>query len=202
MLVVLALGACARPRVGPSSVPVGWEETGTASWYGYPHHGRRTASGEVYDMRQMTAAHRTLPFGTLVAVENLDTSRTVEVRINDRGPFVDSRIIDLSYGAARLLGSTGLMRVRLRVVATGASAPASPDRAYTVQLGAFVSADRASGLQRELTRAGTEATVQTAEIAGRKVYRVRVGHFRQREDATRRARRLSELGYPALVTEE
>src|SRR5580704_11209410 len=76
-------------------------ETGIASWYGYPYHGRHAADGEIYDMEKLTAAHRTLPFGTWVRVVNLTNERSVEVRINDRGPFIEGRIIDLSKAAAR-----------------------------------------------------------------------------------------------------
>jgi peptidoglycan lytic transglycosylase len=196
------LTACARPRLAPLVVGPGYEETGIASWYGYPHHGRRTASGEVYDMTQMTAAHRRLPFGTLLTVENLDSGRTVEVRVNDRGPFVESRILDLSYAAARVLGATGLIRARLRVIASTATTAASRDRAFAVQLGAFVTEDRAAALQRDLRRAGADATVQAGEIGGRTVYRVRIGRFAGREQAEARARQLARLGYAALVVEE
>jgi rare lipoprotein A len=100
-------------------VAIGHEESGLASWYGHPFHGRRTASGEIYDMRGMTAAHRTMPFGTRVRVTSLDTGRSVEVRINDRGPFKKERIIDVSYAAARALGAVGrgVIPVRLRVTA-------------------------------------------------------------------------------------
>jgi rare lipoprotein A len=100
---------------------MGYEERGEASWYGVPYHGRRAASGEIYDMNQMTAAHRTLPFDTRVWVESLVDGTGVELRINDRGPFKDTdrRIIDVSYAAARLLGvvGPGVIPVRLRVVA-------------------------------------------------------------------------------------
>ncbi len=122
-MAVLATG-CATPGVvrPPSQSPpslLGAQWTGNASWYGDPHHGRETASGEIFDKSKLTAAHRTLPFGTRVAVTNLDNGRTVEVRVNDRGPFVPGRLIDLSEGAARSLGGigVGLMRVRIRVVA-------------------------------------------------------------------------------------
>ena len=92
--------------------------TGQASWYGRQHHGKRTASGESYDMNKLTAAHRTLPLGTRVLVTNLDNGRTVEVRINDRGPFRRNRVIDLSYAAARQLGAVGdgVIPVTLQVV--------------------------------------------------------------------------------------
>lgn len=104
-------------RPGPDSRA---GQTGEASWYGEPHHGRPTASGEIYDMYQLTAAHRTLPMGTRVLVTNLKNGRAVEVRINDRGPHVDGRIIDLSYAAARELGGVagGTIPVRLRVLST------------------------------------------------------------------------------------
>src|SRR5215813_9288778 len=96
-----------------------FEQTGTASWYGRQHHGKLTASGEPYDMNDLTAAHRTLPLGTRVRVTNLDNGRSVEVRINDRGPFVGNRLIDLSYAAARRLGAigAGVFRVGLKTVA-------------------------------------------------------------------------------------
>jgi rare lipoprotein A len=98
--------ACAGPRavMRPTPAVVGAEERGLASWYGHPYHGRRTSSGEVYDMHAMTAAHRTLPFSTWLHVENLDTGQTVRVRVNDRGPYVKKFAIDLSRAAARALG--------------------------------------------------------------------------------------------------
>ena len=120
LVAALATG-CATPGVvrGPSpSAPslLGAQWTGTASWYGEPHHGRPTASGETFDKARLTAAHRTFPFGTRVAVTNLDNGRAVEVRVNDRGPFVRGRVIDVSPAAARALGFSGLTHVS---VATG-----------------------------------------------------------------------------------
>ncbi len=104
------------PPLPPIPAPDGaWTEEGIASWYGRPFHGRRTASGEVYDMEAMTAAHPSLPFGTVVQVHNLENGLWTTVRINDRGPFVDGRIVDLSRRAAReidMVGS-GIARVRL-----------------------------------------------------------------------------------------
>src|SRR5258708_5054952 len=87
--------------VQPALAPTIDELYGLASWYGYPYHGRKTASGEVYDMNQLTAAHKTLPLGTRVEVTNQTNGKQVEVRINDRGPFVEGRVIDLSYAAAK-----------------------------------------------------------------------------------------------------
>ena len=114
------LAGCARVvPTGPSARSVaGGEEVGMASWYGSGHLGRRTASGEVVDMNPRTAAHRTLPFGTRGLVTTRETSQSAEVRINDRGPFVKGRILDVSYAAARLLGAVGpgTIPVRVRVL--------------------------------------------------------------------------------------
>lgn len=111
-------------------------ETGIASWYGYPYHGRHAANGEIYDMEKLTAAHRTLPFGTWVRVVNLRNERAVDVRITDRGPFVDGRIIDLSRAAARAVDmvTAGIGAVRVEVI--GMPAGLVPDL-FAVQVGAF-----------------------------------------------------------------
>ena len=97
---------------------IGETETGVASWYGIPYHGRRSANGEVYDMEKMTAAHRSLPFDTWVEVTNLANKKHVEVRITDRGPFVNGRIIDLSMAAAREIDmvQAGVVQVRIKVI--------------------------------------------------------------------------------------
>jgi len=117
--LLAALAGCATPRGGVSAPPAtGAVQTGDASWYGAAHQGRRTASGEPYDMYGLTAAHLTLPLGTHVLVTNMKNGRSVEVRVNDRGPTVAGRIIDLSYAAARVLGAVGdgVIPVRLRVL--------------------------------------------------------------------------------------
>lgn len=119
-LSVALLTACATSRpIAPMPAVLGAQQTGEASWYGVPYHGRRTSSGEVYDMYQLTAAHPTLPLGTRVQVTSVETGRSVEVRINDRGPFKGGRIIDLSYAAALRLNvvGPGVIPVRVRVVA-------------------------------------------------------------------------------------
>jgi len=122
LAVLLAGCATARGPVGvpPPKAPPGAVQTGEASWYGERHQGRRTASGEVYDMHRLTAAHPALPFGTLVLVTNLQNGRSVQVRVNDRGPTVAGRIIDLSYAAARALGAVaaGTIPVSVRVLST------------------------------------------------------------------------------------
>jgi rare lipoprotein A len=113
-----------KPRAAPSTPrPGAFEQTGEASWYGRQHHGKRTASGETYDMHKLIAAHRTLPIGTRVLVTNLENGRTVEVRINDRGPFAPRRVLDLSYAAAQRLGAVGdgIIPVGLRVLSAAAA---------------------------------------------------------------------------------
>lgn len=133
----LAVGACAKPAVvtpppPPPTSRIGAEQTGLASWYGEPHHGRLTASGEVFNMNALTAAHRTLPLGTRLLVTDLESGKSVEVRVNDRGPFVGDRILDLSYAAARALGGVGrgVIRVRLRVLEVPAGSRPGPTGAW------------------------------------------------------------------------
>lgn len=119
-LLWLGCSACASRHAVRAGRPValGWREQGIASWYGVPYHGRPTASGEIYDMRQRTAAHPSLPFGVIVRVTNLESGSITQVRINDRGPFIKKRIIDLSRLAAEDLGMVrqGTVRVRLEVI--------------------------------------------------------------------------------------
>jgi peptidoglycan lytic transglycosylase len=136
----------------PSAAPVPSSESGLASWYGYPYHGRRAADGEIYDMEQLTAAHRTLPFGTWVHVINLTNEKTVDVRITDRGPFVDGRVIDLSHAAARAIDmiGPGVARVRLDILSVP---PLTATAAlFGVQAGAFKDKSRADLLRSEMEK--------------------------------------------------
>ncbi len=120
LALALALFLCACSHSNKSSGNGGkpFEQVGIASWYGKKFHGKQTASGEKFDMHKLTAAHRSLPFGTKVKVKNLDNGKKVVVRINDRGPFKKGRIIDLSYAAAKKIGmiKAGCARVKIRVV--------------------------------------------------------------------------------------
>jgi len=135
-VLLLAFAACTstRPEIPEPGIgrPI---QSGTASWYGGKFHGRKTASGERYDMYEMTAAHRTLPFGTLVEVRNPQNGRAVVVRINDRGPFAKDRILDVSYAAASELGLVGPGTAWVELYAAPLLAPH-----YTVQVGAFTQA--------------------------------------------------------------
>lgn len=136
LLVMLMCGGAAscakRTTAAMRAVKPGYREEGVASWYGEPYHGRKTASGEVYDMNQLTAAHRRLPFDTVARIVHRGNGRSVEVRINDRGPFVDGRFLDLSRAAAANLGmqQDGTARVKLRVVR-------APNAHFGVQAAAF-----------------------------------------------------------------
>jgi len=133
----------------PAPLDVGTVEVGTASWYGHPYHGRRAADGEVYDMETMVAAHRTMPFQTWVRVRNLLNDKTVDVRIIDRGPFVNNRIIDLSRAAAAQIGliGPGVGPVELTVISGPVTAGSAQ---FGVQVGAFRERANADRLQQSL----------------------------------------------------
>ena len=198
LLAALAASAVGCRSAGPRDrVRLGWSERGHASWYGMPFHGRRTSSGEVYDMHLMTAAHRELPFGTVLEVRNLDNDRRVQVRVTDRGPFVRGRILDLSYGAALELDMvrTGTAEVELRVIDIG-EVPLPAGAVVTLQVGAFQSRDHAEALATRLQRHFTDVRVEEATPW----FRVRVGVFHDAVEAEETRRRLRRLGYAALVT--
>jgi rare lipoprotein A len=201
VVALASLAGCSRAVMTAPPIPpaTGMEEVGMASWYGAPHHGRRTASGEVYDMHQLTAAHKTLPFGTRVLVINRDTSESAEVRVNDRGPFVAGRILDVSYAAARLLGAVGpgVIPVTVRILSLPARG-ASGDGPYTVQIGSFTTRARAEALRDAVSG----AIITETAVAGETVYRVRVGSYPDRSRAAAAARALTTRGYRALVIEQ
>jgi rare lipoprotein A len=189
-LVAALLVGCAS---GGGDASRGDRQTGTASWYGEPFHGRATASGEIYDMNGVSAAHKTLPLGTLVEVVNLDNGRRLEVRINDRGPFVRGRIIDLSRGAASELGmvNAGLARVRVRVL----ELPAPRSRSMWVQVGAFREAANARRLVDQLRPRFPQ--VRTDEIGGLSL--VRIPSDGADWDAQKTVRQLRRMGYEAAL---
>src|SRR5579863_1538144 len=213
LLAFLLSGAagCARrsARVSTPAAPahIGDIETGVASWYGAPYHGRRAASGEIYDMEQLTAAHRSLPFETWVEVTNLSNGRSVEVRINDRGPFVRGRVIDLSQAAARDIGmlGPGTARVRLRVIAPPAGTqvpkPSAPVAWYAVQAGAFADRNRAESLCAAMVEAFAEARVMQGDGTP-PLWHVLVGREMTIEQAHELAVRVrQEAGQAAVVPE-
>jgi len=176
---------------------VGSEETGIASWYGHPYHGRRAANGEVYDMEKLTAAHRTLPFGTRLLVTNLSNGKRVEVRVNDRGPFAGGRILDLSRAAARqieLIGP-GTARVRIAVLGYG---PAVGQAAYAVQVGAFRDRSKAQALSHQLSERYAPVSVVLRE-GDPVTYRVLVGNKVELDEAEALAATLRRMSPDAFV---
>ena len=150
-----------------------YAEEGNASWYGAPFHGRKASNGEVYDMNKMTAAHRTLPFNSMVRVTNLNNGKSTVVRITDRGPFVDNRIIDLSRAAAQEIESIGpgVVPVRIEVL----SGPDPFLGYFTVQVGAFKDKGNADRLKERLSVTYSPVFIQQVSLDDGDFYRVRVG---------------------------
>jgi rare lipoprotein A len=172
------LSACGHKNVqvkAPPSAPLSTAETdGLASYYAEPYHGRKTASGEIFDSyRELTAAHRTLPFNTMVRVTNKSNGREVDVRINDRGPFVDGRVIDLSLRAAREIDlvRAGVAPVKLKVLTNSAEAPRPA--LFAVQVAAFESERAAVELKQRLEKKYSPVIIQ-AVSEERTLYRVRI----------------------------
>lgn len=162
-------------------------EEGIASWYGRPFNGRATASGETYNMHAMTAAHRTLPFGTMVRVHDLENGDSVVVRINDRGPFVEGRIIDLSYAAAMAMHMPGTAVVRLEILN---AAPDPSGGIYSVQIGAFLDRSNAERLKHRVEKKFHPVIIRTANHGNGVFNLVLVGQESTSEQAQELAGRL------------
>jgi len=173
-------------------------QQGIASWYGKDFHGRQTSSGEVYDMYQLTCAHQTLPLGTMVMVTNLENGKSVELKVNDRGPFVKGRIIDVSYAAAKMLDMSEKGTAMVKVEVFG---PVIEEiQRFTLQVGSFVDETNAQRLAEQLRKSFENVHVTTMETQTQKYHRVRVGQFDTREAALITADRLSQMGFNVLVT--
>lgn len=179
----------------------GFSQKGLASWYGKDFHGKKTSSGEIYDMYAESAAHKTLPLGTIVRVRNLDNNREMEIRINDRGPFVTGRIIDLSYACATKLGvvEPGTAPVEVVAVGTTAFAAGSADFYYqgnfTIQVGAFSDRNNAERLRAKLDKTYPNAHIQTFDNGRGIFYRVRVTKCSSLEQAIQNEKMLASAGY-------
>ncbi|MCB1048949.1 MAG: septal ring lytic transglycosylase RlpA family protein [Acidobacteria bacterium] len=169
-------------------------QEGTASWYGHPYHGRKTSSGEVYDMEADTAAHPDLPFGTRVRVVNVENQRSTVVRINDRGPFVKGRIIDLSKKAAREIGILGPGTGRVRLYLEG-SIPSDSGGSFLIQVGTFSDFSRARKVVTDLEDAGYSVLIERFEG----LYRVRVGPYATKDAASSQSRKLKQKGYEVWI---
>jgi len=180
-----APSARSLPTSSAPAAPIVQGEEGIASWYGHPYHGRRAASGEIYNMYAITAAHRTLPFGTEVRVHDLENGRDVEVRINDRGPFIEGRIIDLSFAAAQAMGMSGIARVRLEILGLGST---SEPAVFAVQVGAFRDPANADRLKALIEASFAPVVVVSFDRGDGLFYRVQVGH----ESSEAAARELAE----------
>jgi rare lipoprotein A len=188
--------AAALPPALPAPAKRVYRETGTASWYGRESHGRATASGEVFDMEGMSAAHRTLPLGTVIRVTNLDNFKSVTVKVNDRGPFVRNRIIELSYGAARELNfiAQGTAQVKIETLE-----PVNGGASYTVQAAVFTEEESARALKDRLTKKFEQVSIVPFETSLGKLYRVRVGSYGTEEKAELVASKLKLEGLEPFV---
>jgi rare lipoprotein A len=197
-----------RTTVEPAQTPAGtaesvsktaWYkyETGIASWYGKELQGRKTASGEIFDMYGLSAAHRTLPFGAAIRVTNLDNLKSITLKVNDRGPFTGNKILELSYGAARELGfvSKGTARVDIEI-----QSPVQQDATrHTVLAGTFVDETSAQLLRDRLTRKFGVIRIAPFDTNLGKIYRVYVGSYGTREKAEKISGRLKLEGVEPFV---
>ncbi len=184
-------------RYEPLSSHEGFVQSGIASWYGSDFHGKKTSNGETYDMYAMTAAHKTLPLGVYVKVNNRNNGRDIVVRINDRGPFVAGRIIDLSYSAAKELRVVESGTAPVKIEALGYLAdnvkgkmiyrpPSSYDKgSFAIQVGAFSTKENAQRMVDSLKKRYGVALIQEAVVNGTRYYRVRAGNFTSLKEAER-----------------
>ena len=193
-------------RYQPLSSHNGYQERGVASWYGKKFHGRKTSNGEIYNMYGLSAAHKTLPLGVSVEVTHLNSGKKIIVRINDRGPFVAGRIIDLSFGAAQQLGIVDSGTAPVIVKALGFKktsnghsefvAPANYDAgSFAIQIGAFSSRANADSLAQRMRPSYGRAVVVATRINDLLFYRVRVGEYNSLAQAEQEAVVLHQKGY-------
>lgn len=199
-IVLFAAGCGVIPRT-PSSDTLATLGEGRASWYGPNFHGKITANGEIFDMNELTAAHRTLPFNTMVRVDNLDNGRTIIVRINDRGPYVDNRIIDLSRKAAADLGmiNSGTASVRLSLTREGdrpvTAQNSSSRESFTIQIASFENRSEAEAKAESITGARVEEVLMNKKS----FYRVYYGIYYSVDEAKEAENTLKTNGINGFV---
>ena len=202
LVTAFSLASCASSRYETYQEP----RTAVASWYGAEFHGRPTASGEKFDMNGLTCAHRELPFGTLLQVTNISNRKAVRCVVNDRGPFVRERDIDLSYGAAKEIGLIGPGTAMVRIISLGRDAGyikevryTSSGGPYTIQVGAFRERDNALRLKSGLELKYVDVYIIEAAVDNATFYRVRIGKFQSKEEAFARAKAMAEEGYSPKI---
>lgn len=202
--------SCGAYKYFPKRTPKSYEEkddvsgnvqVGLASWYGIEEHNNRAASGERFDKNELTAAHKALPMDSIVRVTNLENGRDVIVRINDRGPFVKGRIIDLSYAAAKEVGllGPGTVKVKVEVIST----PNRDDNyfkgRYIIQVGSFKNKNNAYNLKNKLSAKFDNVDVYEYSLNSDKYYRVRLSSYNSRNDAQDEYKKLRKLGYKPTI---
>lgn len=203
VFVLTLVSACStsRQEVAPESAYL------VASWYGPDFHGRPTSSGETFNMYSMTCAHKAYAFGTRLKVTNTANNKTIECIVNDRGPFVEGRDLDLSYAAAREIGMIGPGTGRVFVEVNGRDnsyirkvrVQSLGKGPFAIQVGSFSESINAIRLKKALSLKYENVYIQEAEIKGSTFYRVRVGNFDVMSGALSTAEQLGQEGYPALV---
>lgn len=206
-LAAAIFAACSATRPPPAPIAVapanGASIVGVASWYGPGFNGHRTSSGAIYDQDGLTAASTAFPLGSRLRVTNLDNGQSVVVTVNDHGPYVKGRKLDLSRRAARQIGmiGAGTAPVRMVVLETPAGGPALGER-YFVQVGSFADPAHAESVRKRLAARYRDVEIQPVRDASGRFYRVRMGAFASREDAAARAARMIRIGFPAFVIAE
>ncbi len=240
LLLLVMMQGCARVKPAPEPTPApakypapypkpyvvlgktyqplpharGFTQSGEASWYGEDFHGKKTSSGEIYNMYAISAAHKTLPLGTYVRVSNLNNGKEIIVRVNDRGPFVRDRIIDLSYAAAKKLGIVGPGIAPVKIVALGEAAlpetKSGTGQSYiptdyytgnfTIQIGAFSDRNNAERLKQKLDQLYKNVQIESYNGGNEVLYRVRVGRCSTLEEATKYETFLIQNGFSDAFT--
>lgn len=196
---ITACSAAPKPTYFPG-YPIGFVERGVASWYGPGFHGNKTANGERYDMNQLTAAHRTLPLGSIAVVRSMNTGRQVTVRINDRGPFARGRVLDLSLAGAQALGMTGAGTDQIELRVVGYQGRTTDMGVLRVQIGSYADQQNALNQLERVKHVYSGGRVQVVDLLGGKRYRVQVGQFSTEAQAEAAVSHLElSLGIQALV---
>ena len=197
-IIFLSFNGCATRSIDNRTSSFQKRELlGKASWYGQPYHGRKTANGETYNMYALTAAHRTLPFNSIVLVERRDSQDKVEVRINDRGPFVETRVIDLSKGAASKIRM--IRKGVVPVVITPYKIPSERNTKWIVLIGGFKSVSELNFISRTLRRDGNYVLKIRGWHGDRSKHHLQVRKINNKNSAKRLAERLRTRGYAAFL---